>query len=67
MQDSVVRRGLLGELIRACPVDEYVPRPMSDTLDPMTTEELARVGSLIRELHDVCESFVLNRPRRGTW
>jgi hypothetical protein len=37
---------------------EYVAGPLADTLPPMTPAELARVGALIRALHEAAAGFV---------
>lgn len=44
---------------------EYVPGTMADAMPPMTLPELARVGRLIRELHDAAASFV--PPADAAW
>ena len=36
---------------------EYVPGDIAYTLPPLTTEELRRLGGLIRELHEAAQSF----------
>jgi Ser/Thr protein kinase RdoA (MazF antagonist) len=44
---------------------EYVPGNMADAMPSMTLPELARVGRLIRELHDAAASFV--PPTDAAW
>ena len=36
---------------------EYVPGEMANTLAPLTTSELRRLGAFVRELHGAAESF----------
>lgn len=37
---------------------EYIPGETADTLPPLKSGELRRLGGLIRELHDAAESFI---------
>lgn len=37
---------------------DYVDGPLADTLPPMTLQDLARVGQLIRDLHDASSTHV---------
>ncbi|WP_417217106.1 phosphotransferase [Arthrobacter sp.] len=37
---------------------DYVDGPLADTLAPMSLQELARVGRLIRDLHDATSTYV---------
>jgi Phosphotransferase enzyme family len=39
-------------------VTEYIPGKLRSTLPPMTHLELTRIGRLIREFHDISESFI---------
>lgn len=55
----------LGRDARGRPMLEYVPGTMADAMPPMTLPELARVGRLIRRLHDAAASFV--PPADAAW
>jgi Ser/Thr protein kinase RdoA (MazF antagonist) len=44
---------------------EYVPGAMADTLPPMNTAELRRIGRLIRDLHDALDGF--RAPADAVW
>jgi Ser/Thr protein kinase RdoA (MazF antagonist) len=44
---------------------EYIPGEIAYTFPPFTVNELHRLGTLIRELHDACESF--QRPLASHW
>ncbi len=44
---------------------EYVPGAMSDTLPPMSTRDLRRLGRLVRDMHDAAASFGL--PEQARW
>ncbi len=42
---------------------EFIPGALADTMPPFSLDELARIGRMIRELHDAMESF---RPPADT-
>jgi Ser/Thr protein kinase RdoA (MazF antagonist) len=44
---------------------EYIPGVMADSVAPMTSAELHRVGRLIRHLHDTAEGF--QPPQGAQW
>ncbi|WP_297551297.1 phosphotransferase [Amycolatopsis sp.] len=44
---------------------EFVPGSLADTLPPMTTSELRRLGRLIRDFHDAVEGF--RPPADAQW
>lgn len=48
----------LGRDDRGRQVLEFVAGPLADTMPPLTPAELARVGRLIRDLHDASAGFV---------
>jgi Ser/Thr protein kinase RdoA (MazF antagonist) len=55
----------LGRDERGRQILEYVPGQMAIDLPPLDIEGLHRVGRLIRELHDTCESF--DPPPQAHW